>query len=182
MNLYLRFFDREVLVKSFEEAQQWLENIPEIGHDEELLDDLYHYYSGNMPYPKRYKVPGRRAYFIAIKTDAASFEEFKANGQNNSTASMIKEGAQQAILEEREGWYQADMLIKRMITDRDSGLSLYVDSDFSACVWSMSIKDCYDKVVDYLHGLPDLDSRSQLPSVKGKNFQCRYVGTELTSE
>ena len=78
MNIYLRFFDSEILVNSLSEAIDFLQSIPEVDVDEFLVKDLTQYIESDVMYPKRYKVRGR-AYFIVIKTMA-------------STTSMVQQG------------------------------------------------------------------------------------------
>ena len=79
MNLYLRYFDNEVFAYSIDEAFDFLDSIPEIVLDDFLMNDIVQYVESPNMYPKRYKVHGK-AYFIIIKTTAASMEEFKSNG------------------------------------------------------------------------------------------------------
>lgn len=76
MNLYLRYFDRETLAYSVEEALDFLSAIPEIVVDAELEADIREYANSNVYYPKRYKVRPR-IYFIIIKTEAATMLDFK---------------------------------------------------------------------------------------------------------
>ena len=67
MNLYLRYFDSEVLVHNVEEALDFLSSIPDIQLTPELEDDIRNYAASDVFYPKRYKVRPR-VYFIVIKT------------------------------------------------------------------------------------------------------------------
>ena len=85
MNLYIRFFENEVLVTRIEDAFDFLSSIPEVGFDEYLQNDLQKYFESDATYPKRYKVRNR-AYFIVIKTNASTLEEFKAAGFQTCTA------------------------------------------------------------------------------------------------
>ena len=66
MNLYLRYFDNEVLVHNVEEALDFLSSIPDIQLTPELEDDIRNYASNDVFYPKRYKVRPR-VYFIVIR-------------------------------------------------------------------------------------------------------------------
>ena len=91
MNIYARYFDREILVYSLDELIEFLSFISEINVTNELVDDIAAYVNGDMPYPKRYKVRPR-VYFILIKTTANNMEEFKMHKKNISTAPMQTAG------------------------------------------------------------------------------------------
>ena len=67
MNLYLRYFDRETLVHSVDEAIDFLSSIDEIGMNPVLESDIRDYVASDVYYPKRYKIRPR-VYFIIIKT------------------------------------------------------------------------------------------------------------------
>ena len=69
MNLYLRYFDNEVLVSTVDEAIDFLSSIPEIKMTPDLENDIREYVAADAYYPKRYKVRPR-VYFIIIKTEA----------------------------------------------------------------------------------------------------------------
>ena len=76
MNLYLRYFDKEILVTHVDEAIAFLADIPEIGMNPVLERDIRDYVASDVLYPKRYKTRPR-VYFIIIKTEAATMEDFK---------------------------------------------------------------------------------------------------------
>ena len=67
MNLYLRYFDNEILVSTVDEALDFLNSIPDIDMDEDMEADIRDYVASNVFYPKRYKVRSR-VYFIIIKS------------------------------------------------------------------------------------------------------------------
>ena len=69
MNLYIRYFDKETLVYSAEEALDFLRSIPEINVDAAMEKDVRDYANSDVCFPKRYKVRPR-VYFIMIKTTA----------------------------------------------------------------------------------------------------------------
>lgn len=181
MNLYIRYFDSEVVVADISKAIDFLSSIPEIDVDEFLVNDLTQYYKGNMPYPKRYKVRGRN-YFIVIKTTAQSLEEFKLNAGGaravKEDASQRKEAEMMDLQRFRPGWYAAGMLFRRVVQMPMDGKCQYFDTDFRVRLKATSIQDCYDRVCDHLRNRYDVDMRSQLPSIKGKNFSCQYLGME----
>ena len=76
MNLYLRYFDREILVKNVDEAIRFLSDIDEIEMNPQLERDIREYVKSDVYYPKRYKIRPR-IYFIIIKTEAQTMQHFK---------------------------------------------------------------------------------------------------------
>ena len=66
MNLYLRYFDSEILVHTVDEAIDFLSGIEEIGMDEALERDLRLYAESDIFYPKRYKI--RLGFLLLIST------------------------------------------------------------------------------------------------------------------
>ena len=59
MNLYLRYFDRETLVSTVDEAIDFLKSIDEIEMTPELEADVRDYAASDVFYPKRYKIHPR---------------------------------------------------------------------------------------------------------------------------
>lgn len=196
MNLYIRYFDDEVVVKSVEEALQFIAGIQGFNMTPQFEDDFRQYVESPMPYPKRYKVRAR-IYFIVIKTTAESLEEFKANGKASQETKDLEEGSfqeddgsmdrpraflrpkDQALLrlnDEMPGWYEAEVNFKRVVRNAVTGKFDYVDTIFVARVKAFSGMDCYNRVIDHLRTRSDIDPRSQFPSAKGKNFHFTYLG------
>jgi hypothetical protein len=180
MNLYLRYFDRETLVKSVDEAIDFLASIDEIGMNPVLESDIRDYVASDVYFPKRYKIRPR-VYFIIIKTEAATMQDFKdkkALRSNSAESSQVKERtASPAIMklnEEREGWYEGNIDFKRVLLVPGTGKFQYRDTHFVAQVKAMSGLDCYNRIVNHLR--QRVDERSQFPSAKGKNFHFRYLG------
>ncbi len=176
MNLYLRYFDNETLVYSVDEAIDFLARIDEIGMNPDLEDDIRAYVASDMIYPKRYKIRPR-VYFIIIKTDAASMQEFKNNRTLREEPAPKERGTSPVILklnEEREGWYEGSIDFKRVQMVPGTGKFQYRDTHFVAQVKAISGLDCYNRIVDHLR--QRVDDRSQFPSAKGKNFQFVYLG------
>ena len=50
MNIYARYFDRDILVYSIEELIDFLSSIPDIHVTEELVADIRNYVESDMPY------------------------------------------------------------------------------------------------------------------------------------
>ena len=59
MNLYLRYFDSEVLVNNVDDAIAFLAEIEEIGMNPVLERDIREYVASDVVFPKRYKVRPR---------------------------------------------------------------------------------------------------------------------------
>ena len=102
MNIYARYFNQEALVHDYDELMGFLSSIPEIMVTQRMEEDVKAYVDSDMPYPKRYKIRPR-VYFILIKTNAQSMEEFKANhrenGDDNATQSSNNDMRQYMIPE-----------------------------------------------------------------------------------
>lgn len=178
MNLYLRYFDRETLVTSVEDALNFLANIGEIGMNAALENDIRDYVSSDVFYPKRYKIRPR-VYFIIIKTDAATMQDFKekkavhlgasASSHDRNVSPVIAK-----LNEEKYGWYEGAIDFKRVLLVPGTGKFQYRDTRFVARVKAESGIDCYNRIVEHLQ--ERVDARSQFPSAKGKNFKFRYLG------
>ena len=175
MNLYIRYFDEECVVSSAEEAFDFLSSLPGITLDEAFVKDLRQYMDSPMPYPKRYKVRPR-VYFIVIKTAAANMQDFKDKKavRPASVAREMNDNVFNRLVEERPGWYEGSLDFKRVVLIPATGKFEYRDTHFVANVKAMSGQDCYDRIIEHLR--ERVDSRSQFPSVKGKNYHFRYLG------
>ncbi|MCR5180972.1 MAG: hypothetical protein K6C30_07135 [Bacteroidaceae bacterium] len=198
MNLYIRYFDDEVVVRSVEDALSFVGHIPGFNITPKFEEEFRQYVEGPMPYPKRYKVRAR-VYFIVIKTMAASLEEFKANGklaQDEANAEVQapadgvyaefadrsrsvmrpKDQALMLLNDQAPGWYEGQVNFKRVVKNPATGKFDYVDTQFVARVKAYSGMDCYNRIIDHLRTRSDIDVRSQFPSAKGKNFHFAYLG------
>ena len=175
MNLYLRYFDYETLVHSVDDAIEFLSSISEINMTRELADDLRTYAASNVLYPKRYKVRSR-VYFIVIKTEAQTMQDFKdkkAVRGKNSIMSEAKENEQKRLNEQLKGWYEGTIEFKRVIMNH-VGKCEYRDTTFCVRCIANSQRDCYDRIVQHL--MTRVDKRSQFPAARGKNFKCKFLG------
>lgn len=182
MNLYLRYFDREALVYSVEEALEFLHSIPEITITTDIEADIRDYVASNVFYPKRYKVR-TRVYFIIIKTTAETMMDFKQkkalhpvipiNGQFNFKHDLLSNVVTR-LTEEHPGWYEGLLDFKRVVMVPATGKYEYRDTHFAVRCKADSGLDCYNRIVEYLRS--HVDGRSQFPSAKGKNFHFKYLG------
>ncbi len=180
MNLYLRYFDRETLVHSVDDAIDFLSSIDEIGMNPVLEGDIRDYVASDVYYPKRYKIRPR-VYFIIIKTEAATMQDFKdkkalrsVSNDGTSAKDRTVSPAVMKLNEERPGWYEGAIDFKRVLMVPGTGKFQYRDTHFVAQVKAVSGLDCYNRIVDHLR--QRVDERSQFPSAKGKNFRFHFLG------
>jgi len=176
MNLYLRYFDRETLVSSVDEAIDFLRSIDEVGMNPVLEADIREYAQGEVFYPKRYKIRPR-VYFIIIKTEAETMQDFKDKKAVHMLPATSGKGVTPALLrlnEMRSGWYEGMIDFKRVLMVPGTGKFQYRDTQFVAYVKADSGMECYNRIVDHLR--ERVDDRSQFPSAKGKNFKFRFLG------
>lgn len=178
MNLYIRYFDQEVLVHNVEDGLDFLRSIPEIDMTPDLEADIKSYAASDVFYPKRYKVRPR-VYFIIIKTTAETMQDFKdkkalrTSPQNNERKEIAAQAVSQ-LNENRPGWYEGELNFKRVVMIPSTGKHEYRDTRFVARCKANSGIDCYDRIVEHLRDR--VDRRSQFPSAKGKNFRFKYLG------
>ena len=182
MNLYLRYFDNEILVHNVDDAIDFLRSIPEIGMNANIENDIRDYVASDVFYPKRYKVR-QRVYFIIIKTTAATMLDFKQKKAlhtmpQQNTPVMDKRDLTTNVItrlnEERPGWYEGALDFKRVVMIPATGKHEYRDTHFVVQCKAMSGIDCYNRIVDHLRWR--VDTRSQFRSAKGKNFHFKYLG------
>ena len=175
MNLYLRYFDSEVLVNNADEAIAFLAGIDDIGMNPVLEKDIRDYVASDVYYPKRYKIRPR-VYFIIIKTEANTMQDFKdkkavrpAESANGKAVPVLL-----TLNEPRYGWYEGAIMFKRVQQVPGTGKFQYRDTNFVARVKAASGIDCYNRIVAHLS--ERVDRRSQFPSAKGKNFKFTFLG------
>lgn len=183
MNIYVRYFDNEYMSDNLDDLFAFLESIPDISLNDQMIDEVRAYVAGSDNYPKRVKVRTRN-YFILIKTTADSLEEFKAYKSQENAALRDSRNLQRdqrlgELQTQREGWYFGSLNFKRVVMSEE-GKSRYVDAAFSAYVKARSGQHCYNRIVEYLQSRPDIDARSQFPSQKGQNFKFEYMGEQLS--
>ena len=176
MNLYIRYFDDEVLVHSIAEALDFLSSLDDVEVNDEMVTELEKFMSSSAMYPKHIKVRAR-SFFIAIKTTAQTMEEFKEKGANpgKEEKSAQKEAMAQ-FSKLQPGWYAAKVVFKRVILLPETQKFQYVDTPFVCKVWSNTVQECYEKVLEHLRNRQDIDPRSQYPSIKSSNFEWEFLG------
>ncbi len=170
------------MVHNVDDAIDFLRSIPEIGMNANIENDIRDYVASDVFYPKRYKVR-QRVYFIIIKTTAATMLDFKQKKAlhtmpQQNTPVMDKRDLTTNVItrlnEERPGWYEGALDFKRVVMIPATGKHEYRDTHFVVQCKAMSGIDCYNRIVDHLRGR--VDTRSQFPSAKGKNFHFKYLG------
>ena len=170
------------MVHNVDDAIDFLRSIPEIGMNANIENDIRDYVASDVFYPKRYKVR-QRVYFIIIKTTAATMLDFKQKKalhtmpQQNTPVIDKRDLTTNVITrlnEERPGWYEGALDFKRVVMIPATGKHEYRDTHFVVQCKAMSGIDCYNRIVDHLRGR--VDTRSQFPSAKGKNFHFKYLG------
>lgn len=176
MNLYLRYFDSEILVQTVDEAIDFLSSISEIQMTKQMENELREYAASDVYYPKRYKVRPR-VYFIVIKTEAQTMLDFKQKKALRTPDKSVPrpESLHLANLNrERFGWYEGTIDFKRVVVHPETGKCEYIDTTFSAQCKATSAVDCYNRIIDHLS--MRVDRRSQFPSVKGDRFSYKFLG------
>ena len=174
MNLYLRYFDRETLVSTVDEAIDFLKSLNEIDMTPELEADVRDYAASDVFCPKRYKIHPR-VYFIVIKTEAATMQDFKEKkAVHEGPAAKAASPVLTRLNEVCEGWYEGSVNFKRVLLVPGTGKFQYRDTMFVARLKAASGMDCYERIIDYLR--ERVDERSQFPSAKGKNYKFRFLG------
>lgn len=194
MNLYIRYFDQERLFVDFDEALAFLSTFEGYSVTQKVADDLRAFLDSDNMYPRRFKVSSR-SYYIAIKSEATSLDEFhemakkavaeprkeaaaepQQQPQRPLTMHKIKETQLATLAQECPGWYAATLTFKRVIVNPETGKFSYVDTPFSVRTKAYCPQDCYDRIIAHLQSRPDIDPRSQFPAARGKNFAYEYLG------
>jgi len=186
MNLYVRFFDYEALVPDEAGVLDFLSSIPQIRMENVSDKKLRKFLEGDSRYPFKGKVDDRN-YFLVIKTEETTLEAFQLAQQaiNHHPVGSMKKNQDEVLprFETREsilnmehyGWYEAGLVFKRAIPGNETRKFQYVDTPFRVRLKAKSGIDCYNRIVEHLKARPEVDSRSQFPSVKGKNFEFRFL-------
>ena len=181
MNVYARYYDGEAVVSSFDELIDRLKEfgVPENLFEEGLIEDIYDFINSKNIHPKRFRV-SQRQYFILIKTNVETLEEFKANAKRKD---QDTDGAKKAdklgvLQEEKVGWYDTTLNFKRVLYSEARGRYVYVDTPFRVKLKANSPQDAYNRVVEHLQNRQDIDPRSQYPSIKGRNYSYVFLGED----
>ena len=181
MNLFVRYFDRECIAKTVEEAMEFLASIEEIKLEPTTSSRITTFLNSSNLYPFRLKVSYSN-YVLFLKTEAETLEEFKIEEAKRKEQKPVpaqtnhKKSILESLNEERYGWWEAGLLFKRVVTMPETGKCKYIDTRFRARIKAYSGMDAYNRIVDHLKSRPDVDARSQFPSAKSQNFRYYFVG------
>ena len=187
MNLYVRYFDREYLAKSVEDALEFLQSIEEIKLESNAASRINTFLSSSNLYPFRLKVSFSN-YVLFLKTEAETIEQFKEEEAQRKehkvdrvvTMAERKKNILDALNEEKIGWWDTTITFKRVITMPDTGKCKYVDTRFHVKQRAKSAMDAYNHLIDHLLDRPEVDPRSQFPSAKSDKFEYQFLGEECT--
>lgn len=189
MNLYVRYFDHECLAKSIDEALDFLATIDEIKLDGNTAGRISTFLNSSNLYPFRLKVSYSN-YVLFLKTEAETLEQFKAEeamrkeqkAERITTIAERKKSVLEALNEEHIGWWEACLIFKRVLTMPETGKCKYIDTPFRVRLKANSAMDAYNRIVDHLKTRPEVDSRSQFPAAKSKNFEYRFLDENEETE
>ena len=177
MNYYVRYFETEGVFPTPQALVEFVANIPQITMTDELADGIYGFCEDKTSFPRHFRLPNKNT-FIVIKTTASTLEEFKERGAsaNSANAAEQKEVKLSPADEIHPGRYNVKMVFRRAIVNPDTRKCSFVEETFEVEMLAQSQRQCFDVVIDYLKNHPDVDSRSQYPSIRSSNFQATLVG------
>lgn len=205
MNYYIRFFDKDVLVSSYEEAYDFLASIPQIKMDDVRAEILKKFIEGPSKFPLRLKI-SPKVYALVLKTMETDIE--KLRGGNNTDqghqpmtppeeqefrphhpidlgAAPIDEWKRRTydrmmqLNDEIPGIYEGCLVFKRVVPIEENSMKVcYKDTRFVARMRAISGIDCYNQIVEHLKGRQDVDPRSQYPSAKSNKFDFKLLERE----
>lgn len=180
MNYYVRYFDSEGVCPTPQELVEFVSGIPQILMTEELSDAIYKFCEDKTSFPRHFRLPNKNT-FIVIKTTASSLEEFKLRGANGGVvpvdgAKEEKDRKRASADEICPGIYEVNIGFRRAIVNPETHKCSFVEESFVAEMQAQTQRDCYEAVLDYLKNHPDIDSRSQYPSIRSSNFTVKLVG------
>lgn len=183
MNLYVRYFDSETLATNIDEVAEFVFSIKEINVDQSALTRIKNFWESSNLYPFRLKVSFSN-YILFLKTEAHDLSEFKYFEQlkkENKIDAMPQGNSEkrrstlEILNEEKEGWYEASILFKRVVQIRDTNKFQYKDTRFKVRLKALSPMDCYNRIVEHLRNRQDVDPRSQFHSAKSANFTYKFL-------
>ncbi|MBQ9641023.1 MAG: hypothetical protein IJV06_05640 [Bacteroidaceae bacterium] len=184
MNLFIRYFSHETLAHNVNEAIEFLGTINEIKLDGTVPGRISNFLYSNNTFPFRLKVSYSN-YVLFLKTEAETLEEFhileqkakeeKAEGKGQSLADK-KRSIMEALNESHSGWYEGNITFKRVTVDKVTNKCKYIDTQFSVRCKAQSAMHCYERIIDHLKSRPEIDPRSQYPSVRSNNFTFKFLG------
>lgn len=173
------------MVKSVEEAIDFLHSIPEIKVESNAASRITTFLNSSNLYPFRLKVSYSN-YVLFLKTEAENLEQFKEEeamrkeqkAERITTMAERKKTILDALNEEKVGWWEAALTFKRVLTIPETGKCKYVDTPFRVRLRALSAMDAYNRIINHLKNRPEVDPRSQFPSAKSDKFEYQFIGEE----
>lgn len=178
MYYYTRYFDSEGVFESPQLLVEYISSIPQITMTEELSDAVLKFCTDKTSFPRHFRLPNKST-FIVIKTTATSLEEFKTRGANGgNNASEPKEPKCSVADEIHPGLYDVSMVFRRAIVNPETRKCSFVEETFEAEMLAQSQRQCFDVVMEHLKNHPDVDPRSQYPSIRSSNFSATLLSEQ----
>lgn len=176
MNYYARYFDSEGVFDTPQSLVEFISSIPQIMMTEELSDAILKFCFDKTSFPRHFRLPNKNT-FIVIKTTAASLEEFKTRGANGgNTPAESKESKPSVADEIHPGLYDVSMTFRRAIVNPETRKCSFVEETFEVEMLAQSQRQCFEVVIEYLKNHPDVDPRSQYPSIRSSsNFRATLL-------
>lgn len=180
MNYYARYFDSEGVFPTPQTLVGFISSIPQIIMTEDLADAIIKFCEDKTSFPRHFRLPNKNT-FIVIKTNASTLDEFKTRGANGgllpSEPREPREPREFRSLAEtiRPGLYNVTMTFRRAIVNPDTRKCGFVEERFEVEMFAQSQKQCFDRVLEHLRNHPDVDERSQYPSIRSSNFRATFI-------
>lgn len=175
MNYYARYFESEGVFPTPQTLVDFIASIPQIMMTDELSEAILKFCADKTSFPRHFRLPNKNT-FIVIKTNAATLDEFKTRGANGGAMPVeIKETKQGPADEINPGKYEVKMVFRRAIVNPETRKCSFVEEIFEVEMLAQSQRQCFDVVIEHLKNHPDVDPRSQYPSIRSANFSARLI-------
>lgn len=174
MNYYARYFNSEGVFNTPQALVDFIGSIPQITMTDELAGAMLKFCDDKTSFPRHFRLPNKHT-FIVIKTNASSLDEFKTIGANGGILPESKEAKSSPVDELHPGKYHVSITFRRAIVNPETRKCVFVEEPFEVEMLAQSQRQCYDVVIDYLKNHPDLDARSQFPSIRSANFTATLL-------
>lgn len=175
MNYYARYFDSEGVFPTPQALVSFIASIPQILMTEELSEAILKFCADKTSFPRHFRLPNKST-FIVIKTNAVTLEEFKTRGANGGVIAVENKELKQAPVDEiRPGRYEVQMVFRRAIVNPETRKCSFVEETFEVEMLAQSQRQCFEVVMEHLKNHPDVDSRSQYPSIRSANFSAKLI-------
>ncbi len=175
MNYYARYFDSESVLPTPRALVDFIASVPQITMTEELEGAILKFCEDKTSFPRHFRLPNKHT-FIVIKTNASSLDEFKTVGANGGIArGEAKEPKNSVVDELHPGKYNVRVLFRRAVVNPETHKCAFVDETFEVEMLAQSQRQCYDVVLEHLKNHPDIDARSQYPSIRSANFTATLL-------